>query len=113
MTQAFRTGTGRMFCFLCGASVPANCAARRYRLRCVGHCALSIPSSSNVRSRLRHHGGACGCCRKPGSSTSSADCVEHAEMACEDRKSVVEGKGVSGRVDIGGSRIIKKKTNTS
>src|SRR3546814_14948429 len=26
-----------------------------------------------------------------------------------DRKSVVEGKGVSGRVDIGGRRLIKKK----
>src|SRR3546814_13797404 len=26
-----------------------------------------------------------------------------------DRKSVVEGKGVSGRLDIGGRRIIKKK----
>src|SRR3546814_20274307 len=29
----------------------------------------------------------------------------------EDRKSVVEGKGVSVRVDLGGSRIIKKKTS--
>src|SRR3546814_14215454 len=28
-----------------------------------------------------------------------------------DRKSVVEGKGVSVRVDLGGSRIIKKKQN--
>src|SRR3546814_11283526 len=27
----------------------------------------------------------------------------------EDRKSVVEGKSVSGRVDLGGRRIIKKK----
>src|SRR3546814_17882572 len=30
----------------------------------------------------------------------------------EDRKSVVEGKSVSVRVDLGGSRIIKKKKNT-
>src|SRR3546814_13377967 len=29
-----------------------------------------------------------------------------------DRKSVVEGKGVSVRVDIGGRRSIKKKNNT-
>src|SRR3546814_11118655 len=29
----------------------------------------------------------------------------------EDRKSVVEGKSVSVRVDLGGRRIIKKKTN--
>src|SRR3546814_20542475 len=31
----------------------------------------------------------------------------------EDRKSVVEGKSVSVRVDLGGSRIIKKKQNIS
>src|SRR3546814_14879354 len=30
----------------------------------------------------------------------------------EDRKSVVSGKSVSVRVDLGGRRIIKKKTNT-
>src|SRR3546814_15811039 len=30
-------------------------------------------------------------------------------MRSEDRKSVVEGKSVSVRVDLGGSRIIKKK----
>src|SRR3546814_15544066 len=29
----------------------------------------------------------------------------------EDQKCVVEGKSVSGRVDLGGRRIIKKKTN--
>src|SRR3546814_15670915 len=33
-----------------------------------------------------------------------------AGAAGQDRKSVVEGKGVSGRVDLGGWRIIKKKT---
>src|SRR3546814_14377660 len=31
------------------------------------------------------------------------------DIAGEDRKSGVEGKGVSGRVDFGGGRIIKKK----
>src|SRR3546814_10965309 len=30
---------------------------------------------------------------------------------CTDRKSVVEGKSVSVRVDLGGRRIIKKKNN--
>src|SRR3546814_20145057 len=30
-------------------------------------------------------------------------------VACTDRKSVVEGKSVSVRVDLGGRRIIKKK----
>src|SRR3546814_19159513 len=34
------------------------------------------------------------------------------KTAMEDRKSVVEGKSVSGRVDHGGRRIIKKKTKT-
>src|SRR3546814_12151524 len=42
--------------------------------------------------------------------------VEHAEQrvaaADVDRKSVVEGKSVSVRVDLGGRRIIKKKKNT-
>src|SRR3546814_622947 len=30
-------------------------------------------------------------------------------ILCQDRKSVVSGKSVSGRVDLGGGRIIKKK----
>src|SRR3546814_11442759 len=34
----------------------------------------------------------------------------HIEAALQDRKSVVEGKSVSVRVDLGGRRIIKKKT---
>src|SRR3546814_11614318 len=33
--------------------------------------------------------------------------------ACGDRKSVVEGKSVSVRVDLGGGRIIKKKTHSN
>src|SRR3546814_17025663 len=33
------------------------------------------------------------------------------DMLEKDRKSVVEGKGVSVRVDLGGCRIIKKKRN--
>src|SRR3546814_13799426 len=36
-----------------------------------------------------------------------------AAVAGQDRKSVVEGKSVSVRVDLGGRRIIKKKTKTS
>src|SRR3546814_20572015 len=44
----------------------------------------------------------------------SAGCVDHLagqqHLHCVlDRKSVVEGKSVSGRVDLGGGRIIKKK----
>src|SRR3546814_15314736 len=34
------------------------------------------------------------------------------QLRAEDRKSVVEGKSVSVRVDIGGRRIIKKKKKT-
>src|SRR3546814_15403055 len=35
------------------------------------------------------------------------------DEAIEDRKSVVEGMSVSVRVDLGGRRIMKKKTKTS
>src|SRR3546814_13753847 len=34
-------------------------------------------------------------------------------IECQERKSVVEGKSVSVRVDLGGRRIIKKKNKTS
>src|SRR3546814_11175895 len=37
--------------------------------------------------------------------------VSGLKRALEDRKSVVSGKGVSVRVDLGGRRIIKKKNN--
>src|SRR3546814_18398625 len=37
--------------------------------------------------------------------------AEHALVEPGDRKSVVSGKRVSVRVDLGGRRIIKKKTN--
>src|SRR3546814_19250501 len=36
-----------------------------------------------------------------------------ADTGTIDRKSVVEGKGVSGRVELGGCRIIKKKRKTT
>src|SRR3546814_15093691 len=40
----------------------------------------------------------------------SRNAVAAALLAALDRKSVVEGKSVSVRVDLGGRRIIKKKT---
>src|SRR3546814_17749375 len=43
----------------------------------------------------------------PGDSATLADRLT--ELLDEDRKSVVSGKSVSVRVDLGGSRIIKKK----
>src|SRR3546814_11405898 len=39
--------------------------------------------------------------------------ADEVTAGCGDRKSVVEGKGVSGRVDLGGRRIIKKKNLTN
>src|SRR3546814_11584336 len=50
-----------------------------------------------------------------GRSTWSARCPTHSiRAACTtDRKSVVQGKSVSVRVDLGGRRLIKTKTHTS
>src|SRR3546814_14786950 len=43
-------------------------------------------------------------------AVAQAGVVEHAELVQDaDRKSVVEGKSVSVRVDLGGRRLIKKK----
>src|SRR3546814_14830801 len=45
-----------------------------------------------------------------GEAVALAQGLQHAgEVAFQDRKSVVSGKGVSVRVDLGGRRIIKKK----
>src|SRR3546814_11585226 len=48
---------------------------------------------------------------------SAAPCPRHPDprtpASGEDRKSVVQGKSVSVRVDLGGRRIITKKKNTS
>src|SRR3546814_17772622 len=44
-------------------------------------------------------------------SGSTDDTVARACAIGADRKSVVSGKSVSGRVDLGGRRIIKKKKN--
>src|SRR3546814_16759018 len=54
------------------------------------------------------------CQRLPTPSRSSLPRMIFSSSAgpCEDRKSVVEGKSVSVRVDLGGRRIIKKKNNT-
>src|SRR5881409_4445428 len=38
--------------------------------------------------------------------------LRHGRIGQEDRKSVVEGKSVVSRVDLGGRRIIKKKKNS-
>src|SRR3546814_13469975 len=90
------------------------------------------PASSimNVRSRTPPMTAATGTCDAPEANIGCPDrrrgCQrsnrDRTGQACEgkrsgqndgpaagDRKSVVEGKGVSVRVDLGGRRIIKKK----
>src|SRR3546814_20461790 len=81
--------------------------------------AISIPSTEPKDSSFRHTLS----CRShrnerhasPSSSgVTTTGAIEHAGFACiqpKDRKSVVSGKSVSVRVDLGGRRIIKKKKN--
>src|SRR3546814_4349178 len=59
-------------------------------------------SRATFRTSARKH---CATSTKPGSSIS----VPKSARATSDRKSVVEGKSVSVRVDLGGRRIIQKK----
>src|SRR3546814_12727587 len=47
-----------------------------------------------------------------GEGESEPTMLEIEACCMEDRKSVVEGKRVSGRVDLGGGRTINKKTRT-
>src|SRR3546814_14536846 len=103
-------------------------SSRRRHTRCalvtgVQTCALPICARAQGRER-----------REPPASSSSREQrialerqsmipppeiirVETARVACDgdggplDRKSVVSGKSVSARVDLGGRRIIKKKNN--
>src|SRR3546814_5306548 len=66
---------------------------------------MSLTVSSTGRARMRTRGVART--TTPGSASWGSD----ARLSSwPDRKSVVEGKSVSVRVDIGGRRIIKKKT---
>src|SRR3546814_13244523 len=51
------------------------------------------------------------CTIRTGSSSAAAVAGGSTNAAKGDRKSVVEGKSVSVRVDLGGRRIIKKKKN--
>src|SRR3546814_14344485 len=49
------------------------------------------------------------CGRVRGNSRNDAACPPSSSATIKDRKSVVEGKSVSVRVDLGGRRILKKK----
>src|SRR3546814_20970596 len=87
---------------------------------------ISDGSSDVCSSDLRDPG--CGCCEKwaqavrakLGRKVVMRDDASRSELqrkagmprtlaSCQDRKSVVYGKSVSVRVDLGGRRIIKKK----
>src|SRR3546814_13094999 len=78
-----------------------------------------LPDSAPRRLgiRLRHRSGAFKKRRKPGVLYSICSCayllhagaIGRVRAAGTDRKSVVSGKSVSVRVDLGGRRIIKKK----
>src|SRR3546814_16191757 len=51
--------------------------------------------------------------RGPGDDVGRADPSDRARFETRDRKSVVYGKSVSVRVDLGGRRIINKKNHTT
>src|SRR3546814_18641610 len=80
-------------------------AADRY---CASRCQLSL-RAARCRTDQRAQGRrlrAAGDCYKPR----RGGCRDESRDRRGDRKSVVEGKRVSVRVDLGGRRIIKKKT---
>src|SRR3546814_18569809 len=97
-------------------------SSRRRHTRCalvtgVQTCALPIflrPPTSRCTAPPRATGAivlpARTIRRKPSSSAISK---AGAAFSSRDRKSVVKGKSVSVRVDLGGRRIIKKKTRRS
>src|SRR3546814_1896062 len=71
-----------------------------------------------IKGELSHRGAAfldvispCVAFNNHAGSTKSYDYVrEHNDAVNQDRTSVVSGKSVSGRVDLGGRRILKNKT---
>src|SRR3546814_17993415 len=82
-------------------------SSRRRHTRCalvtgVQTCALPISSSASRANR------SAGKRSRSGASKSSLPSAAKSSGAI-DRKSVVSGKSVSVRVDLGGRRIIKKK----
>src|SRR3546814_17013499 len=63
----------------------------------------------------RYHGGASEGWRRDAARPPPIDAREYQAVGATgsgDRTSVVEGKSVSVRLDLGGRRIIKRKTNT-
>src|SRR3546814_13006917 len=82
-------------------------------------CSSDLPWSSHASSSRAMVGRACAPARagqrQVGERTLAVTAVAAVEQhwGAPDRKSVVEGKSVSVRVDLGGRRNIKKKTQQS
>src|SRR3546814_15916470 len=96
--------------FPCGDLPRIRAAARR-------SCAKSSPTLSIKRRGKPHEQGSCQTgeeelCRRrygrDGVFGLPRECRGHSSWAV-DRRSVVEGKSVWGRVDLGGRSVIKKK----
>src|SRR3546814_16965319 len=103
-----------------------NClfSSRRRLTRCalvtgVQTCALPISSFlKSVSYQPLPDNRTCGavscrrtlCCAQAGQTSGSAS-DNFCSRSKRDRKSVVEGKSVSGRVELGGGSINKKKNN--
>src|SRR3546814_8083300 len=99
------------------------CSSRRRHTRCalvtgVQTCALPISAAQRVPVVILHAGrhtrAACLVRHRlaggaDGAGIAARTCARHAS----DRKSVVSGKSVSVRVELGGRRIIKKKRTTT
>src|SRR3546814_11296866 len=84
-----------------------NSAGSTAQLRLGLHPPLSRSSGGAARvssSASRIRSGSSG-------ATSWLPAISGSSSGSEDRKSVVEGKSVSVRVDLGGRRIIKKQKN--
>src|SRR3546814_13973795 len=76
---------------------------------------LDAPEGAALATRRGPGHGSCWLSPREGAGscppeTRRAGCASATRGAARDRKSVVKGKSVSVRVDLGGRRIIKKKT---
>src|SRR3546814_19176307 len=86
--------------------VPAN---RRAGRTAAGFCTCRSPGGTPVyRRRMPRASVACG-----GNPRGDDPQARPLGAMALDRKSVVEGKSVSVRVDLGGRRIINKKKHTT
>src|SRR3546814_11949763 len=92
---------GRDYVGLCWGQIQAGGPYRAIQAEIEG------ARNDRFRRRNRHEWPADSCAYRPADRTG----VVHRPRPDPDRQSVVEGKSVSVRVDLGGRRIIKKKTD--